>query len=125
MRYALRTAPILDGEVASHDDRSSTTDSEIGKLRLHGGIIGENEISADNNRCTGINNIIIAAHCNQLAGTGDGNGAGGVCCIDGIKPIGVFMVTNRSGTLQLDIQITLRQSDKGDGIPSIACIELR
>ena len=28
----LKNRTILDGEVASHDDRSSTTDSEIGKL---------------------------------------------------------------------------------------------
>ena len=121
----LKNRTILDGQVSTHNNSTSAIIGEIGELGFHGGIVGENEISANANRCAGINNIIIAAHCNQPAGTGDGNGAGGVRCIDGIEPIGVFMVANRRSALQLDIQITLRQSDKGDGIPSIACIELR
>ena len=121
-RFKNRT--ILDGQVTSHNDRSSAANGKISELGLHGGIVGENEISADNNRCTGISYVVIAAICNQFAGSGDGNGAGGVRCIDGIEIIGVTMITNRRGALQFDIQITLRQSDKGNGIPSITCIEL-
>ena len=121
----LKNRTILDGQVAAHNESTSAIGGKPGLLGFHSNIIGKYQVTINTNRRTGTKIIETAAFCNQFAGTGDGNGAGSIVCIDGVIALVVAVAANYSGTQQLDVQIALFQPDKGVDLPFIIGIEIR